>query len=153
MNLRFNGTVLCFYLANYLHTKMDFDVHMQLLGKDSGVWGRCFIFRSVLFIFRWGGGGNECSLHHIRLRCSWARHRTPNCSPGSKLLQVCVHGVCVHCCVCALWMGKCRARILSMGYHAFFVCKYVTPKCLKCTKNAQYNCKNGILYARQTQCV
>ncbi len=37
---------------------------------------------------------------------------------GCPLLQVCVHGVCDHCCVCALWMGKCRARIPSMGHLA-----------------------------------
>ncbi len=27
--------------------------------------------------------------------------------------------LCVHCCVCALWMGKCRARIPSMGHHTW----------------------------------
>ncbi len=44
---------------------------------------------------------------------------------GCPLLRVCVHGVCVcvHCCVCALWMGKCRARIPSMGHHTWL---YVT---------------------------
>ncbi len=39
-------------------------------------------------------------------------------SPGSQC--VCV---CVHCCVCALWMGKCWAQILSMGHHTW---SYVT---------------------------
>ncbi len=42
---------------------------------------------------------------------------------GCPLLRVCVHGVCVcsllcvcvHCCVCAPWMGKCRAQTPSMG--------------------------------------
>ncbi len=32
--------------------------------------------------------------------------------------------VCVHCCVCALWKGKCRARIPSVGQHTW---PYVTP--------------------------
>ncbi len=31
--------------------------------------------------------------------------------------------VCVHCCVCALWMGKYRAQIPSMGHHTW---SYVT---------------------------
>ncbi len=59
MNLCYNGTVLCFYLANYLYTKMDFGVYMQLLGKDSGVWGRCFIFRWVLYIGRFFTRGSR----------------------------------------------------------------------------------------------
>ncbi len=42
---------------------------------------------------------------------------------GCPLLRVCVHGVCGHCCVCPLWMGKCRAQILSMGHHTW---PYVT---------------------------
>uniref|UniRef100_A0A671TDB5 Eukaryotic translation initiation factor 4 gamma 3-like n=1 Tax=Sinocyclocheilus anshuiensis TaxID=1608454 RepID=A0A671TDB5_9TELE len=32
---------------------------------------------------------------------------------------VCSRCVCVHCCVCALWMGKCRALIPSMGHHTW----------------------------------
>lgn len=36
------------------------------------------------------------------------------CSPG-----VCSRCVCVPCCVCALWMGKCRARIQKMGHHTW----------------------------------
>ncbi len=49
---------------------------------------------------------------------------------GCPLLRVCVHGVCVCVCVClcsllcvSTWMGKCRARIPSMGYHTWL---YVT---------------------------
>ncbi len=61
------------------------------------------------------------------LRCPWARHQTPNCSPGTaaKIAVHCcgvyVHGVCVcvHCCVCALGWVKCRAQILSMGHHTW----------------------------------
>ncbi len=41
------------------------------------------------------------------------------------LLQVCVHGVCVHYCVCALGWVKCRAQILSMGHHTW---PHVTSK-------------------------
>ncbi len=36
---------------------------------------------------------------------------------GCPLLRVCVHGVC------APWMGKCRARIPSIGHHTWL---YVT---------------------------
>ncbi len=65
------------------------------------------------------------------LRCPWARHWTPSFSPGAAALNdcpllwcvfnftVCVCSRCVWCsllCVCT-WMGKCRARIQSMGHH------------------------------------
>ncbi len=45
------------------------------------------------------------------------------CINGCPLLRVCVHCVCVHCCVCALGWVKCRAWILSMGLHTWL---YVT---------------------------
>ncbi len=49
-------------------------------------------------------GGSECTALSPPLipwlRCPWARHRTPICSPGCPLLRVCVHGVCVSQCVC-----------------------------------------------------
>ncbi len=35
------------------------------------------------------------------------------------LLRVCVHGVCVHYCVCALRWVKCKAQIPSMGHHTW----------------------------------
>ncbi len=44
-------------------------------------------------------------------------------APNPQLLTLgrsingCSGCMCVHCCVCALWMGKCRARIPSMGHH------------------------------------
>ncbi len=38
---------------------------------------------------------------------------------GCPLLRVCSRCVCVHCCVCALWMGKCRAQIPSVGHHTW----------------------------------
>ncbi len=43
---------------------------------------------------------------------------------GCPLLRVCVHGVCVQCCVCVHfgWV-KCRAQIPSMGHHTW---PYVT---------------------------
>ncbi len=64
------------------------------------------------------------------LRCPWARHWTPNCSPGAgamaALCSGCVFTVCVfttHCCVCALGWVKCRAPISSMGHHTW---QYIT---------------------------
>ncbi len=43
MNVRFNGTIFCFYLAYYLYAKMDFGVHdTQSVGL--GVWGRCVLY-------------------------------------------------------------------------------------------------------------
>ncbi len=80
------------------------------------------------------GGGSECTALSPpsipRLRWDpWARHRTPNCSPGAAALAAhcsgCVFTVCVcvftsHCCVCALGWVKCRAQIPSMGCHTSF---------------------------------
>ncbi len=49
-----------------------------------------------------------------RLRCPWARHRTPNCSPGAGEMAAhcsgCTFTVCVCVCslltaVCVHWMG------------------------------------------------
>ncbi len=64
------------------------------------------------------------------LRCPWARHRTPSCSPGAGAMAAhcsrCVFTVCVfttHCCVCALGWVKCRAPISSMGHHTW---QYIT---------------------------
>ncbi len=48
----------------------------------------------------------------------------PQLLPGRRSINGCpLLRVCVHCCVCALWMGKCRARIPSMGHHTWL---YVT---------------------------
>ncbi len=87
-------------------------------------------------------GGSECPALSTplipRLRCLWAVHThssehthtepqtAPRVSqhkwlPTAPGVCVCVHGVCVHCCVCALWMGKMQST--SMGYHTWL---YVT---------------------------
>ncbi len=48
----------------------------------------------------------------------------PQLLPGRCSINDCpLLRVCVHCCVCALCMGKCRAQIPSMGYHVWL---YVT---------------------------
>ncbi len=48
----------------------------------------------------------------------------PQLLPGRRSINGCpLLRVCVHCCVCALWMGKCRAQIPSMGHHTWL---YVT---------------------------
>ncbi len=66
------------------------------------------------------------------LRCPWARHRTPICSPGAGAMAAhcsgCVFTVCVcvfttHCCVCALGWVKCRGPISSMVHHTW---QYIT---------------------------
>ncbi len=60
-----------------------------------------------------------------RLRCPWARHRTPNCSPGAAALAAhsgCVFTVCVcvHCCVCAHLDGlNAEHKFPSMGHHTW----------------------------------
>ncbi len=66
------------------------------------------------------------------LRCPWARHRTPNCSPGAGAMAAhcsgCVLTVCVfttHCCVCALGWVKCRGPISSMGHHTWQYITYI----------------------------
>ncbi len=76
------------------------------------------------------GGGSECpavsppSIPRLRWD-PWARHRTPNCSPGTAALAAHCSGcvftvcVCVHYCVCALGWVKCRAQIPSMGHHTW----------------------------------
>ncbi len=56
-----------------------------------------------------------------RLRCPWARHRTPNCSPGAAAYMAahcsgCVFMLCV--CVHFGWYQY-RALILSIGYHTW----------------------------------
>ncbi len=57
-----------------------------------------------------------------RLRCPWARHRTPNCSPGAALAAHCSGCVFTAVCVHFGWV-KCRAQIPSMGHHTW---SYVT---------------------------
>ncbi len=54
-----------------------------------------------------------------RLRCDpWARHRTPNCSPGAAAIWLpTAPYVCSLPCVCALGWVKCRAQIPSMDHH------------------------------------
>ncbi len=46
---------------------------------------------------------------------------------GCPLLRVCVHGVCVHCCVCALWMGQMQSTNSEYGSPYLAVC-HVTKK-------------------------
>ncbi len=63
------------------------------------------------------------------LRCPWARHRTPSCSPGATvndcpLLRVCVHGVCVHCCVC-VHLGWVNAEHEFRVWVTILDCMYV----------------------------
>ncbi len=59
--------------------------------------------------------------------------------------QVCVNGVCVFTAVCALWMGKCRARIPSMGHHTW-LCTILSTNVLitemigSCFQNAGHIC-------------
>ncbi len=44
--------------------------------------------------------------------------------PGCRSINGCpLLPVCVHCWVCAHWMGKCRARMQSLGHHIWL---YVT---------------------------
>ncbi len=71
--------------------------------------------------------GSECPVLSPpsipRLRWDpWARHWTPNCSPGAAALAA--HCLCVfysHCCVCALWWVKCKAQIPCMERHTSFL--------------------------------
>ncbi len=56
----------------------------------------------------------------IRLRIGLYTRAT---APGVCSQCVCVHSVCIHCWVCALWMGKCRTQIPSMGHRTWL---YVT---------------------------
>ncbi len=78
------------------------------------------------------GGGSECtalSIFNTTTRhCSQLlpEQRSTN---GCPLLRVCVDGVyvCSLLCVCT-WMGKCRARIPSMGQHTWL---YVTSRHIK----------------------
>ncbi len=78
------------------------------------------------------GGGSECpalSPSSIpRLSCPWARHRTPNCSPGTTAPGVCSRCVCV--CVCAHfgWI-KCRAQIQSMSHHTWWSRHLIDTSC------------------------
>ncbi len=76
------------------------------------------------------GGGNECTALslHLNTTTEVLLSKTPNPqllprSPQHKWLPtapgVCVHGVCFHCCVCALGMGKCRALIQCMGHQTW----------------------------------
>ncbi len=83
------------------------------------------------------------------LRCPWARHWTPNCSPGAgamaALCSGCVFTVCVfttHCCVCALGWVKCRAPISSMGHHTWqyitLLLFYIISTCPSCLCVSQF---------------
>ncbi len=86
------------------------------------------IFFSLYFLTP-VGGGSECTALSPpsipRLRWDpWARHRTPNCSPGAAAYMAAhcpgVFTVCVFTCVCVCtWMGKYRAQIPSMGNHTW----------------------------------
>ncbi len=86
-------------------------------------------------------GGSKCtalSPPSIPRRGALEQGPKPPTAPGRRsingcpLLWVCVHGVCVCSllCVCT-WMGKCRARIPSMGHHTWL---YVMPLSLKKAK-------------------
>ncbi len=65
---------------------------------------------------------------------------------GCPLLRVCVHGVCVFTAVCVHfgWV-KCRAQILSMGYHTW---SYVTSLslCLSFFFSFLISVLDGIIY-------
>ncbi len=75
------------------------------------------------------GGGSECtalsSTFNTTTDVSLSKAPNPQLLPGRRsingcpLLRVCVNGVCVHCCVCALGWIKCRAQIPSMGNHTW----------------------------------
>ncbi len=70
---------------------------------------------------------NQCSLPPSIPRLKWdpwARHRTPNCSPGVAAMCVCACACMrVRACVCAFGWVKCRAQIPSMGHHVWvWVC-------------------------------
>ncbi len=72
---------------------------------------------------QWGGVNVQAlsppSYHEVLL----SKAPNPQLLPGRRningcpLLQVCVHGVCDHCCVCALWMGNAehKFRVWSLG--------------------------------------
>ncbi len=52
---------------------------------------------------RWGSECTALSSPSIpRLRCPWARHRTPNCSPGAATLAAHCSGCVFTVCVCSL---------------------------------------------------
>ncbi len=83
------------------------------------------------------GGGSECPAFSLlsipRLRCPWARHRTPSCS--GCVFTVCL---CVHCCVCVCnldGLNADRTHILSMGHHTWW---YVTSLVLICFKLSHF---------------
>ncbi len=70
---------------------------------------------------------------------------------------VCSWRVCLHCCVCALWMAKCRAWILSMGHHIWpcvtftFTCVCFTAYILHRWKLLWFTLKTH-KYSYQTIC-
>ncbi len=75
-----------------------------------------------------GGGVNvQLSLHlqyHDEVPLS--KPLKPQLLPGRRRINSCpLLRVCVHCCVCAPWMGKCRARIPEYGspYSDISTCK------------------------------
>ncbi len=83
-----------------------------------------------------GGGVNNLSPPSIpRLRCPWARLRTPNCSPGAvtcPLLRVCVHLGWVKCreyisllVIYSLYNRVCdKYKSLSLSHKKFSVFSY-----------------------------
>ncbi len=68
---------------------------------------------------------------------------------GYPLLPVCVHGVCVFTAVCVCtWMGKCRARIPSMGHHTWL---YVTSLSLSSLSFVLFNIFNYCRFASYSE--
>ncbi len=67
-------------------------------------------------------------------------HRSIN---GCPLLWVCVHGVCVcvcvHCCLCALWMGEMQSRNSEYGSPYVTSLSLVFPRLHHCLLSSRGN--------------
>ncbi len=96
---------------------MDRDLDLEIWTCNLRLWVRISGLAGIVF----GGGGCEQRAFSPpsipRLRWDpWARHRTPNCSPGAATLAAHCSG-CV--CVYALGWVKCRAQIPSVAHHTW----------------------------------
>ncbi len=113
-------------LAKFLFT--DKILSVSDIRDDGQLWlngwrVRLVTWRSWVRVGISRGVNDQCSLSPSipRLRWDpWARHRTPNCSGCVFAVCVCVCESCVYySLLCALGWVKCRAEILSMGYHTW----------------------------------
>ncbi len=114
--------------------------------RESDSWSKGCEFESVGIV---GGGVNvQRSPPSIpRLRCPWARHWTPNCSPAAHCSGVCSRCVCsllrcvftvcvcvcVQCCVCSLL----RVYVHGVCVHCsrcVCVCVCVCVYCCVCSR-------------------